>query len=106
MVTVPTLKLMFERKIRDLLPREQKIKRCEASGVLVKDGHFFVVFDDRTEIARLSEDSQPNDANALVRMSGGVGGYEGVAYNAAKERFYLLVETRKQFSGCYTGCDR
>lgn len=101
MVTVPMLKLVLERKIRDLLPRDQKIKRCEASGVLVKDGHFFVVFDDRTDIARLSDDLQPNDANALVGMSDGEGGYEGIAYNAAKERFYLLVETRKQSSGCY-----
>ncbi len=32
MVTVPTLKLVCESKIRDLMPRDQPTKRLEASG--------------------------------------------------------------------------
>jgi hypothetical protein len=91
MVTTRTLKLVCESKIRDLVPRDQASKRWEASGVLVKDGHFLVVFDDRTEVARFSEDSRRKKSNGLFGMAHKVCGYEGIAYNAAKQRFYLLV---------------
>jgi hypothetical protein len=101
MVTVPTLKLACESKIRDLMAREQATSRWEASGVLVKDGHFFVVFDDHAEIARVSDDLQPTSENELVGMAHAVYGYEGITYNLAKRRFYLLVESRKQAKGCY-----
>ena len=101
MVTVPTLKLVRESKICDLLPCDRRIERWEASGVLVKDRHFFVVFDDRTEIARLSDDLQPNSTNGLFGMAHGDCGYEGITYNAAKRRYYLLVESREQPSGHY-----
>jgi hypothetical protein len=96
-----TLKLVYERKICDLMPCDQKDKRWEASGVLVKDGHYFVVFDDRTEIARIADDLQPNETNGLFGMAHAVCGYEGITYNAAKQRFYLLVEARKHTKGCY-----
>jgi hypothetical protein len=101
MVTVPTLELVCESKIRDLMPGEQRTKRWEASGVLVRDRHFFLVFDDRTEIARLSDDLQPNGTNGLFGMAHGDCGYEGITYNAAKHRFYLLVESREQPNGHY-----
>jgi hypothetical protein len=101
MDTVPSLKLVCESKICDLVPRDQPAERWEASGVLVKDRRYFVVFDDRTEIARFSDDLQPNNANGLFGMAHAVSGYEGITYNAAKQRFYLLVESRKQAKGCY-----
>ena len=101
MDTVPTLKLVCESKICDLIACDQPTKRWEASGVLVKDGSFFVVFDNRTEIARLSDDLRPNTSNGLFGMAHAVGGYEGITYNATKQRYYLLVEARKQMSGCY-----
>ena len=49
-----TLKLVSERKICDLIPCPKPDERWEASGVLVKDNHYFVVFDDRKEIARIA----------------------------------------------------
>jgi hypothetical protein len=98
---VPTLTLARERKICDLMPGDQSTKRWEASGVLVKDGHYFVVFDDRTEIGRFSDDLESSDMNGLFGVAHAVCGYEGITYNAAKERFYLLVEARKQSKGCY-----
>jgi hypothetical protein len=99
MVTMPTLSLVREMKIRDLLASEQPTSRWEASGVLVKDGYYFVVFDDRTEIGRFTDDLQPNKTNGLFGLGHSDCGYEGVAYNAAKRRFYLLVEARKQARG-------
>lgn len=101
MVEKPALKLVCERKICDLMPCDQSTERWEASGVLVKDRHFLVVFDDRTEIARFSDDLQPTSTNGLFGMAHATCGYEGITYNAAKQRFYLLVESRKQENGCY-----
>ena len=101
MVTVPTLNLVRESKICDLMPWDEQTKRWEASGVLVKDEHYFVVFDDRAEIARFSNDLKPNNTNGLLGMAHADFGYEGITYNAAKQRFYLLVEARKHASGWY-----
>jgi hypothetical protein len=98
---VPTLKLVCESKICDLVASGERTERWEASGVLVKDRHYFVVFDNRTEIARLSDDLQLNKSNGLFGMARAVCGYEGITYNAAKQRFYLLVEARKQANGYY-----
>jgi hypothetical protein len=101
MVTSRTLKLVSESKIRDLVARDQASKRWEASGVLVRDGHFLVVFDDRTEVARLSRDLRRKRTNGLFGMAHKVCGYEGIAYNAAKQRLYLLVEARKHSKSSY-----
>jgi hypothetical protein len=101
MAKVPTLKLVCESKICDLMPRDQQSKRWEASGVLVKDRHYFVVFDDRPQIACLSDDLKASNTNGLLGTTHADCGYEGIAYNAAKQRFYLLVESRKQKRGCY-----
>lgn len=101
MLEFPPLRLVRERKIGDLLPPTERAERWEASGVLVKDGHYFVVFDDRTAIAHLSSDLEPNDTNGLFGMAQDVCGYEGITYNAAKRRYYLLVESRKHAGGCY-----
>jgi hypothetical protein len=90
-----------DRKICDLMPCGQQAKRWEASGVLVKDRHYFVVFDNHTEIARVSGDLQPNSTNGLFGVAHTVCGDEGITYNAPKRRYYLLVESRKTSSGCY-----
>jgi hypothetical protein len=101
MATIPTLKLVRERKICELVSCNKPTKRWEASGVLLKDGHYFVVFDDRTEIARIFDDLQPNNTNGLFGMAHSICGFEGITYNAAKQRYYLLVESRKHAEGCY-----
>lgn len=101
MVKIPTLNLVRESKIGDLMACNQPTKRWEASGVLVKDGYCFVVFDNRTEIGRFSVDLMPNKTNGLFGMTHGDNGYEGITYNCAKQRFYLLVEARKRARGSY-----
>src|SRR6478609_3911495 len=101
MENLPSLKLVRELKICELVSCDKPSKRWEASGVLVQDGHYFVVFDDRTEIARISDDLQPNSKNGLFGMAHGMCGFEGITYNAAKQRYYLLVESRKHADGCY-----
>src|SRR5262245_27604458 len=99
--TTRTLELVRERKIRDLLPSGQTGKRWEASGVLAKDGYYFVVFDDRGKVARVSDKLRPDPTNGLFGIAHPAYGYEGITYNAEKRRFYLLVEARKQGKGHY-----
>lgn len=99
MATIPTLKLVRERKISQLMSCDDPTMRWEASGVLVKDGYYFVVFDDRTEVARISEDLQPTPTNLLLGGAEGIRGYEGITYNAARQRFYLLVESQEHADG-------
>src|SRR5262249_24399844 len=60
--------------------------------------------DDRTEIARISDNLEHNKINGLFGVARAVRGYEGITYNAAKSRFYLLVEARKHASGRYKAC--
>ena len=99
MATVQTLCLVHETKICDLMACNQPTSRWEASGVLVKDGYCFVVFDDRTEIGRFSDDLQPNETNGLLGIAHADFGFEGITYNAAKQRFYLLVEAPSTLTG-------
>ena len=101
MAKARVLTLVREAKIGELVPLARPGERWEASGVCVRDGHFLVVFDDQTVVARLSEDLEPQPRNGLLGAARGVRGYEGIAYNAAKGRFYLLVEARKHAEGKY-----
>jgi hypothetical protein len=96
MSSVVTLKLVRESKIRDLLPDVGATERFEASGVLAKDGKYFVVFDDRTAIARIADDVLSDKSSGLIGTAPIKQGYEGIAYNTAKRRFYLLVESLRQ----------
>ncbi|MBX3433156.1 MAG: hypothetical protein KF847_07535 [Pirellulales bacterium] len=92
-MTCAPLLLVREAKISDLLPAASARKRFEASGVLAHRGELFVVFDDGTAVARLAADLRTCKTNALVGTAPLDQGYEGVAYNPRKRRFYLLVES-------------
>ena len=96
MTSVATLKLVQESKIRDLLPDLETNERFEASGVLAKGSDYFVVFDDRTALARIKNDLRSSNSNDLIGTAPLKGGYEGIAYNAEKHRYYLLVESLPQ----------
>ena len=101
MTDSPTLILKQECKIADLLPNVPSDIESEPSGVLARDGNYFVVFDNHTSVARLSDDLRPNESNGLFGKADVKDGYEGITYNEHKGRFYLLVESRKQDSGRY-----
>ena len=99
-MTIP-LQLICERKIRDLFPDDSPTGPLEASGVLAMGGKFFVVFDSRTDVARLAGDLAPNAMNGLFGMARGREGFEGIAYNPDARRFYLLIESRKTRDGSF-----
>jgi hypothetical protein len=102
MVTMPTLTRVRETKICDLMASGQSTTRYEASGVLVRDGHYFVVFDDRTEIGRFSDDLRTwRDAGQLYQFprseSGKIryGNIEGVAW-ISPTRIVTVSDRRKK----------
>ena len=101
MSTIPTLELVRERKISELLPGSKPKTRWEASGILVRDGFYYVVFDDRTEFARIASDLEPGSDNGLFGMADDVTGFEGITYNSVKRRYYLLVEAREDADESY-----
>jgi hypothetical protein len=96
----PSRQLVEEHKIADLLPDSPLDSpvdgRKEARGVLARDGKYFIVFDNHTVLAKLSDDLLPNRMNGLFGIARAEEGYEGIAYNPDKNRYYLLAETRKQ----------
>ena len=100
MVTVHTLKLVCESKICDLMPHAPT-ERWEASGVLVKDRTISWSSTTARKSPASATTLQPNQTNGLLGIAHADFGYEGITYNAAKQRFYLLVEARKHARGCY-----
>jgi hypothetical protein len=91
----PTLRLelLKEAKLTELLGEELDA-RLEASGVLAKDGCFYVIFDNSPDIARIGGELAREDAgNRLIRQEQRRdGGYEDIAYDHAEGHFYVLVE--------------
>ena len=63
--SVAAMKLVQESKIRNLLPDNGSTKRFEASGVLAKGNDYFVVFDDHTAIARITDDLRLSNSKTV-----------------------------------------
>src|SRR5689334_10436577 len=85
--SAPHLELLEEAKICDLLPDAGDL-RLEASGVVAKDGFFYVVFDDSTHIGCIRDGfSRVSEENHLIRQNQGCGvGYEDIAYDPYTRR--------------------
>ncbi len=95
---IPSLELLRERKISDLLPDHPDIDRWEASGVLARNGKYFVVFNNMTSVARLAQNLAASRMNGLFGMTRAREGFEGITYNATARRYYLLVECQPRGS--------
>jgi hypothetical protein len=97
-----TVRLVQERKLVELLPAPRYGGVLEASGVVVKDGRYFVVFDNIRRIARVGPSLAPGAADHawLGRLREGEG-YEDIAYSASQRRFYALIEAEKDPDGTY-----
>jgi hypothetical protein len=90
---VPQLELREEAKIFEVLGDATDL-RLEASGVLAKDGVFYVIFDNLAHIGRIDGDlSRAAKENHLIRQDQGRGvGYEDIAYDRFSNHFYLMIE--------------
>lgn len=94
------LELIREAKISDILG-DALGPRLEASGVLARDGLFYVVFDNLPHIARIGPQLSAEAAgNRLIIQHGGRGrGFEDIAYDARSGRFYVLIEAVRRGRG-------
>ena len=94
------LLLLQETKISEILGR-QVDPRLEASGLLAKDGVFYVIFDNFADIACLDGRLSPESSeNRLIRQKHGRHrGFEDIAYDHWSQRYYVLIESQPCRSG-------
>ena len=95
----PVLRLLSERKLADLLPRESADDRLEPSGVLAEHDYLYVVFDNMTRVARIGEGLSSRRGAAWLGSHGEEKGFEDIAYSRRKKRFYLLIEAKRADGG-------
>ena len=96
------LQLVRECKLHQLLPGGKVDDRHEASGVCVRGGYFYVIFDNSPHIARI-ESSLANDspANTLLRQRGESAGFEDVTFHERERRFLIIIEALPHRDGVY-----
>jgi hypothetical protein len=96
------LELVNEAKIFGILA-DRLDPKLEASGVLVKDGLFYVIFDNLPHIAlidpELSAAAAANDV--IEQKKGHDSGFEDIAHDAQQGRFYVLIESLPRDGGTY-----
>src|SRR5579872_4890931 len=91
------LELVREAKILDILEGSPN-PRLEASGVLAKDGLFYVIFDNLPHIARIGPAlaRAAGDNHMIVQDKGHRRGFEDIAYDPRSGRFYVLIESLRR----------
>ena len=91
------LELVKEAKIFDILEGSLD-PRLEASGVLAKDGLFYVIFDNLPHIACIGPELSPaaRDNDMIMQDRGHRRGFEDIAYDARSGRFYVLIESLRR----------
>ena len=94
------LLLLHEAKIHDILGRHVD-PRLEASGVLAKDGVFYVIFDNLADIARLGSrlSSDDTENHLIPQEHGHRRGFEDIAYDYLSNRSYVLIESLPRGGG-------
>jgi len=94
------LELVNEAKIFGIFA-DRLDPKLEASGVLAKDGLFYVIFDNLPHIAlidpELSAAAAANDV--IEQKKGHDSGFEDIAYDARGGRFYVLIESLPRDGG-------
>jgi hypothetical protein len=98
------LTLVKERKLSDLITAPRGSSVLEASGVVLKGGAYYVIFDNIRGIARIDPSLSPTSKRHgwFGRLRSGEG-YEDIAYSPQLRRFFLLVEAEKHRDGTYKG---
>src|SRR5258708_9335094 len=86
------LELVREGKILDLLPGSLD-PRLEASGVLAKDGLFYVIFDNLPHIACISPELSRAGNHMIMQEKGHPAGFEGIAFDARARRLHRLIRS-------------
>jgi len=96
------LELVREAKILDIMPGSLD-PRLEASGVLAKDGLFYVIFDNLPHIACIGPGlaREAGDNHMIMQERGHRRGFEDITYDARSGRFYVLIESLRRSRATY-----
>jgi hypothetical protein len=96
------LELVAEAKVFDIFAGRLD-SRLEASGVLAKDGLFYVIFDNLPHIACIGPELSPVAAanDVIEQEKGHHSGFEDIAHDAWHGRFYVLIESLERGHGTY-----
>jgi hypothetical protein len=94
--------LVAERKLADFINAPTHDGVLEASGVVAKGAHYYVIFDNVRRIARIHRRLEPGSKRHswFGRRRDGEG-YEDIAFSRYTRRFYLLIEGEKHPDGTY-----
>jgi hypothetical protein len=94
--------LVEERKLSDLIDPPKGSGVLEASGVVAKDGYYYVIFDNVRRVARIHSGLQPgSQKHSWFGRARDGEGYEDIAFSPGTRRFYLLIEAEKHSDGTY-----
>src|SRR5437016_8064390 len=98
----PVMTLVAERKLSDLIEPPKGSGVLEASGVIAKDGYYYVIFDNVRHVARIHSGLEPGSKKHswFGRARDGEG-YGAIAFRPHTRRFYLLIEAEKHPDGTY-----
>jgi hypothetical protein len=98
----PTLNLVVERKLTDFISPPTPRGVLEASGVIARGAHYYVIFDNVRRIARIHRRLEPGSKQHSWFGPKREGeGYEDIAFSRSTRRFYLLIEAEKHPDGTY-----
>ena len=92
------LELVREAKVFDILEGSLD-PRLEASGVLAKDGLFYVIFDNLPHIACIGPElarAAAGDNHMIMQERGHRRGFEDIAHDPWSGRFYVLIESLRR----------
>ena len=96
--SLPTLKLVDEWKLHELLPMCGEDSPLEASGIVRRGDDYFVVCDDIGQAARINRDFEHIKKNGFFGEPVGYG-FESIACSGRDGRFFLLIEALPTESG-------
>lgn len=98
----PVLTLVAEHKLSAFIRPPKGSAVLEASGVIHKDGDYYVVFDNirRVSCVRGGLALESNEHGWLGAIRDGEG-YEDITFSPHTRRFYLLIEAEKHPDGTY-----
>jgi hypothetical protein len=99
---MPSLRLVVEQPLAELIAPPGRRGVLEASGVVAKGRDFYVIFDNIRRVARIDRGLDPGSKkHAWLGAARQGEGYEDIAYSATRRRFYLLIEAEKRPDGTY-----
>src|SRR5688500_3200926 len=102
MPTSPTLRLVKECKLADLLAAPRSGAADEASGLVVVGKYCYVELDDIRRVARIALHLRRRaDEHRWVGRARQGEGYEAITYSRAQRRFYLMIEAQKHPDGSF-----